>query len=320
MLTLGALVPAGAILAAPRPQRVGVFIHSRSGDADLVSSLKERLAAAGLVEGRDFVLHVESIELREASAAECARRLVAARPDVLYAITEPLVDALLRESRAIPIVFNSVTEPVRRGYVRSHAEPGGNLTGVTDRYVETGVKRLELLREIAPRARRVAFVHSDDDRVGIEEWAGVARRLRFEVVEVNAPRDGLSLGEALQAALRKGVDCLFPVGLLRDPSAPDRPATSTFVEFAARARLPAVYSSTVVVEQRAALASLEIDVPEMLRLGADMVARVLRGESPAKMPVQEPNRIAIALNLRAARAMGMTFPHSVRMRATQVFE
>lgn len=297
-----------------------MLLQSRVGDADLVSTLRDRLAAAGLAEGRDIVLQVESIELHAERISESARRLIAAKPDVIYATTEPLVDGLLRESRGVPIVFHSVTEPISRGYVRTLARPGGNLTGVTDRYVEMGVKRLELLREIAPRARKVGIVRSDEDDLGLDAWRETARRLGLEAVDIHAARQGLSLRAALDAGLARGVDCLFPLGLLRDPAAPGANGVGPFLEFVRATRLPAIYSSTAVVVRRGGLASLEIDHAETERLGAGMVLRVLQGEKTAAMPVQEPDRFVVALNLSTARAQGISFPRSVRMRATQVVD
>ena len=307
-------------LGQARPTRVGMFLQSRTGDADLVSGLREQLAAAGLAEGRDVVLQVESIEIDMARIPEAARRLLEARPDVIYATTEPLVDGLLRESRGVPIVFHSVTEPVTRGYVRTLARPGGQLTGVTDRYVEVGVKRLELLREIAPRARKVGVVRSDEDTVGLDAWGETARRLGLEVVEINAARQGVSLRAALDAGHARGVDCFFPLGMLRDPAAPGTNGVDPFLQFVAAKRLPAIYSSTAVVVRRGGLASMEIDHAEAQRLASGMVLRVLRGEKPEAMPVQEPDRFVVALNFSTAKAQGISFSHAVRVRATQVVE
>ena len=306
--------------AQAEPRRVGVLVQSRTGDADMVRILVERLGRAGLVEGRNLKLHVESVEVDEARYAECARRLVEAKPEVLYATTEPLVDALRTGAGTVPLIFNSVPDPVRRGYVRELARPGGNLTGVTDRYVEMGVKRLELLRELAPRARRVAFVASDDDTLGFETWRAAARGLGFDVLEVNAPRQGVALEAALGQALARGADCLLPIALLRDPGKPGTSALTTFLDFVARKRIPAVYSSTPVVLRRGGLISLEIDAADAMQQGAEMVVRVLRGEKPGSMPVQEPDRFALAVNLRAAKEQGVAIPRSILLRATQVAE
>jgi len=204
--------------------------------------------------------------------------------------------------------------------VRTHAQPGGSLTGVTDRYVEVGVKRLELLRDIAPRSRKVAFVRSDDDELGIQRWQDAARQLGFEVDDVNTARHTRSLTAALESAQARGIDSVFPIGLLRDPADPAANAVPAFMAFIRRHRLPVVFSSTAVVQRRSGLASIEIDTAEAMRLGAEMVVRVLKGERPARMPVQEPNRLIVALNLASAREMGISFSRSVLLRATHLVE
>ena len=315
-----AALAAFAARAQPTRRRIGVLLQTRTGDQDMVAILQETLRASGFAEGRDVELVIESAELHAAHGPEAARRVVAARPDVIYATTEPLVDAVRKEAGRIPIVFNSVTEPVARGYVRALAQPGGNLTGVTDRYVEVGLKRLELLRAIAPRSRKVAFVRSDEDEVGLAQWRSAARQLGFEVEEVNTARQSESLAAALEAAHARGVDSLFPIGLLRDPADPAANAVPVFMASILRHRVPAVFSSTTVVERRGGLASISIDVAEAMRLGAEMVVRILKGENPARMPVQEPDRFIVVLNLSAARQIGIAFPQAVLLRATHVVE
>jgi putative ABC transport system substrate-binding protein len=317
LAALAALAATGKVRAQGARRRVGILLQSRVGDLDIVSVLTERLRASGFSEA-DVEIVVESAELHATRAPEAARRIVAARPDVIYVVTEPLVDAVRNEAGTIPIVFIAVTEPVERGYVRALAQPGGNLTGVTDRYVEVGVKRLELLRDIAPRSRKAAFVRSDADDLGLERWRDAARVLGFEVEDVNTARQGRSLTAALEAARARGIDSLFPIGLLRDPVDPAANAVPTFMAFVQRHRLPVVFSSTAVVRNRGGLASIEVDFAEASLLGAEMVVRVLRGESPARMPVQEPGRFVVAVNLAAARQVGISFPQSVLLRATHV--
>jgi putative ABC transport system substrate-binding protein len=317
---LAALAAPAAFCAQPAPRRVGVLVQSRIGDLDVLTLLEERLRASGFAEGRDVEVRVESVELDPSRASDAARRIVAARPDVIYGVTEPLVDALRKEAGTIPIVFAAVTEPIARGYVRTHAKPGGTLTGVTDRYVEIGLKRLELLREIAPRSRKLAFLRSDEDELGLVTWRNAARQLGFEVVEINTAREARSLVAALEDARSHGVDGIFPIGLLRDPADPVANAVPAFMDYVRRHRLPVVFSSTAVVQRRGGLASIEIDSAEAMRLGAEMVVRILRGENPALMPVQEPGRFIVAVNVRSAREMGIAFPRSVMLRATHVVD
>lgn len=311
-----AFAPLGLLAADSDRRRVGVLMATSRGDADMVRILVERLAKAGFVEGRNLELHRESIELDPDRAPQLARRLVNARPDVLYAMAEPLVDALKTETRSIPIVFVFVTEPVQRGYIRDYARPGGNITGVTDRYVETGVKRLELLRETLPQAKRVAFVADFGDPVGLQAWRSAASRMGFVVIDADITRG--TMEAVLENTRAQKVDCLFPIGPLRTRDKSD--GNPIFLRFAERHRLPAIFSSTSMVTHKSGLMSLDVDHLAVMRQGADMVIRVLRGEKPETMAVQEPDRFTIAVNLKTAKALGITIPRSVLLRADEVVE
>ena len=306
------------VVLAQRTYRVGMLLFSRKDDAQLERVLVERLAAAEFVEGRNLRIDRESMEMRTASAQEVARPHVRPRPDVNNAVCEPSVDALRAETNVIPIVFVSVTDPVGRGYARTLSRPGSNLSGITDRYVETGVKRLELLREIAPRAKRVAFVAYYDDPLGIDAWRAAASRLGLQVVDVDLGRKGYTMQRSLDEALAHDVDCLLPIGRIQGSDGDDADPLLTFIRFAERHRLPAVFSSTGVVKKLGGLISLDLDNGEVTRRGADMVVRVLRGDRIADLAVQEPDRFRIAVNLRAAKAQGVAFPQGVLLRADEI--
>ena len=321
LTALAAAFAPASLFAAPqgRMHRVGVLMITRTGDAELVRILVDRLAGAGFVVGRNLEILQESIEFKGERAGELARRLVNANPDVLYVTTEPLLEAVKAETSRIPIVFVFVTDPVERGYVREYSRPGGNITGVTDRYVEMGVKRLELLRETLPRAKRVAFVAHYDDPFGLSTWRAAAKRLGFEVIDADLAQRAISTQDALEKARAAGADCLLPIGSLKGlaKSEKDDPL-SIFLRFAERYRLPAIFTSTAVVKQRGGLMSLDVDRSRIMQQGAEMVIRVLRGESAATMAIEQADRFTMAVNLVTAQALGIVIPQSVLLRTDEV--
>jgi putative ABC transport system substrate-binding protein len=322
VLAVGAAMLPGAGLGQRVPssaRRVGILVLTKKGDAAMVDALSSALAAAGFKAG-EVALDVASIEFDLARADAVARSLVAAKPDVLYATYEPIVDALKAHAQRIPIVFVYVTEPVQRGYVQSLSQPGGNITGVTDRYVETGVKRLELLRELAPRARRVGFVAYFDDPLGLDVWRQAASQLRFAVSDIDLEK-APSMDAALAAGVAGGVDAFFPIGSLRRSRAGgDANGVAAFMRFAQRQRVPVVYSTSELVTTRGGLASIEVDVAQVVGSGAQMVIRVLRGQSPATMAVVQPDRFSIVVNAATAKSIGLIVPPTVLARADRVVE
>ncbi len=314
-----ACAPVLGILAQGPVRRVAILGFTESFDSATLEVLVERLTRDGFVGGRNLEVFRGRVGGDADRNAEAVRGLLRMKPDVIYATgAEPAVDAIRALDVKVPTVFVSVTDPVARGYVRELARPGTNLTGVTDRYVELGVKRLEMLRETLPGARRVAFFGHFDDTLGFTPWRAAAQRLGFDVIDVDLSRPGLEFAAALELLRSSGSQCLFPIGPIQGLVNPQMPRVKAFVDFAARHRLPAIFSSTGVVTLLGGLMSLQVDDGEIRRLGADMVARILQGERPETMPVREPDRYVVAVNLATAKAQGIEFPRSVLLRATEV--
>ena len=318
---VGAVLLATSIVVSGEPsarlQRVGVLIDFRKGDANLVRTLSARLAAGGLVEGRDVKVEVLSNELDLARIPDLAQKMVATRPDVIYTTHEFWVEALQRSTSTIPIVFTSVTEPVERGFVRSFSRSGTNIVGVADRAREMTVKRTELLREVFPRAHRLMVLGAYSNLTGSDIAAldDVANRLKFTLIKADITETPIA--QALSAADRQKPEAILPFGTL--DVRPGEHGVDTLFEYVSRRRIPALFSSARVVE-RGGLMSLTEDPKDQLQRSADMVVKILKGARPSEMPIEQADKFELVINLLAAKQTGLTIPASVLRRADRIIE
>jgi putative tryptophan/tyrosine transport system substrate-binding protein len=246
-----------------------------------------------------------------------AAELVALGPDVILGSAASIVAALQQVSRTIPIVFVTTIDPVGAGLVASLARPGGNATGFTAYEFSLSAKLLELLKEIAPGVTRVAVIRDAAVAAGL---AG------FAAIQTAAPSFGVELSPVgvRDAAEVEG-------GIVQFASAPNGglivvgPPSSLFahreliITLAARHRLPAVYAGVIFVSA-GALASYGTNVIDQYRRAASYVDRILKGEKPADLPVQAPTTYELVINLKTARALGLTIPPALLARADEVIE
>jgi putative tryptophan/tyrosine transport system substrate-binding protein len=239
-----------------------------------------------------------------------ARELVGLRPDVIFAVTTPTVAALLQETRTLPIVFAQVSDPVGSGFVASLARPGGNVTGFTNINIESSIggKWLELVKQVAPAVRRVAMIYNPPTSpfagyyLRPFEAAGPAYRVQASAAAVNSDVD---IENALDALAREpgGGFVVLPdtfTGIHREQ----------IVSLAARYRLPAVYPFRWFVEI-GGLLSYGIDSDDMFRRAASYVDRILKGAKPGDLPVQAPTKYELLINLKTAKALGLTVPSTL---------
>jgi putative tryptophan/tyrosine transport system substrate-binding protein len=242
---------------------------------------------------------------------------MALQPDVIVAVTTPVVATLQRETRAIPIVFTSVSDPIGAGFVASLARPGGNLTCVL--LFEAGImgKWLEMLKEIAPRLTRAALI-GNPKTTPFDYFQRAAEAtapsLAIELVPTAIENAEEDIGRAIEsfAATANG-------GLVVLPDTTTLVRRDLVVALAARNRLPAVYPLRVFVES-GGLMSYSIYVVDAYRLAATYVDRILRGTQPADLPVQAPTRYETVLNLKTAKSLGLEVPPSLLVRADEVIE
>lgn len=309
------LASAAAAQPAGRGPRVAVVIQGGAYHA-VVEGLRAGLREAGLEDGRHFVLDVHDARGDLAAIEETARRLGRERPALLYTVASSVTAAVKRATADLPIVFCVGSDPVTQGFVESFAKPGGRLTGVHYLSTDLTAKRLELLKALVPKARRVVTFYDPGNAIARESArAGqeAARQLGITLIErrvasvdeLRAGLRGLKPGEA---------DALFVVSDARVV------AQGQLVADEARSmRLPAMFQDPSLVA-RGGFAAYGIDYRGVGRLSAKYVQRVLAGARPADLPVENYNRLELAVNLATARALGLSIPPDVLLRADRVIE
>ena len=308
-----AIAPSSAQIAA-NPPLVVFLSNFAPGDTRWnVDGFKTGLLESGVAVGRDMLLVLRYVDGRFDRLDEIAAEIVALRPSVIVASGQPAARALAKATTTIPIVLAVITDPIRLGMVRSYASPGGNVTGLVLQASELTPKRLELLREVAPSARRIGVLTdgAEGDAAGVNEALEAARALRFEgkVYSVRAPAD---FAPALDAMQRDGVE-----GLVVLPSPMLNANRRALIPAINRRRLPASYESRAFVED-GGLMSYGPSFTDMYRRSASFVVQILRGEKPAELPMQQPTRFELVISRRAAQDLRLGLPGSLLMRADEV--
>jgi putative ABC transport system substrate-binding protein len=318
---LGATAVGPAVGRAQQPvRRIGILMNLVADDPEgqaRVAAFLQGLQEAGWVVGRNA-----QIDIRSGLAGDPERirknvtELVSLAPDAIFATTFPIVAALQQATRTVPIVFGGLIDPVGAGLVASLARPGGNTTGFSGFEYGLSVKWLELLKQVAPLVTRVAVLRDSLTPVGIGQLAaiqGVAPSFGVELTPL-VVRDAGEIEPAVAAFTRGPNDGLIvTIGTLTDAH---RDAVG---KLAARHRLPAVYPFPFFVRS-GGLISYGPDIIDSYRRAAGYVDRILKGEKPADLPVQQPTKIDLAINLKAAKALGLTVPPTLLARADEVIE
>jgi putative ABC transport system substrate-binding protein len=311
------LITVRLLAFAQQPQnvfRVGIptsGINPRS--ASFMRAFEQRLHELGWVEGANL-----AIEYREARSPEevpvLVAELVRKKVDLLFASgTDHIMAAAVEATRSIPIVMIALNyDPVERGYIKSLAHPGSNVTGVFARNPEVGAKQLELLKQAFPNATRVGVLWDIFSSEQLPSIKTTAARLRVELesVEVRPPYDF----EVAFSRLRdRQVSAILVVG-----SPVSYRERERIAQLAIRERLPVVGGPSGA--QAGNLISFGFDLNEVFRRAADYVDRILKGASPADLPVEQPTRFELIINLKTAKALGLTIPQDLRLRADEVIE
>ena len=319
-----ALATSAALGGAPaRParkvSRIGILGLGRTSDmagpqppgGGSIPALLRGLRELGYVFGEHYVTEPRGAESRPERYPSLAGELVRLQVDVIVA-PGPMLAALKQATSTIPIVMAGVNDPVGEGLVRSLGHPGGNFTGLSLQATETTGKRLELLKEVVPTAASVAVLW---DRTGFRNWQmaeAAAREQGWTLlsVEVRAPDE---LEGAFRAATGARVGALLVMGGIAFPQ------RRRVVELAARSRLPAMYTLKDYVDV-GGLISYGADVNEIWQRAAVFVDKILKGAKPANLPVEQPTKFELVINLKTAKALGLTIPPSLLLRADQVIE
>jgi putative ABC transport system substrate-binding protein len=275
----------------------------------------KRLAELGWLEGKNIEYLLRYAQGNPNQYSTLIGETLAQKPDVIYAPFGPFALAAKKHTSDVPIVFSIVDDPVRLGLVGSLARPGGNATGVTTRSRELTGKQLQILKELVPTLRRIGVtgvVTTPEHVATIEELKRTATQLGFELIEARQELDQKDLAAAFAALKRERVEALVGLTYLWSEF-------KEFVDHANRAGLPAMYDAEEFV-QAGGLISYSVSFAERYREAANYVDRILRGARPADLPVEEPTRFTLALNLRTARSLGLEIPQSVLLRADRVIE
>ena len=314
LLALTAALPAAFAQTGAKTPRVGVLLFGTPDTDPNVRSFRAGLGDLGYVEGRNIALEFHYAEGKPERLADLARDLVRTRPDVIFALGGDVAPSVRTATSTIPIVVAVSLDPVQSGLVANLARPGGNLTGVTFVSSDLAAKRLQLLKEIAPAVSRVGVLWNPD-HVDPEyrETQAAGRTLGVQVhsLEVRAAGD---LERAFQTAIAARVEAIVVVSSRL--MAVNRQAIA---DLATRNRM-LLAAGWGGWPQVGALFSYGPDLDVIVRLAATHVDKVLRGARPGDIPIEQPTKFDLIVNLKAARAHGLTVPPAILSRADRVLE
>ena len=305
---------------ADRVRRVGVLMSRAAGDPEeqaRFAGFLQGLQKLGWTDGRNVRIDYRWAAADADRSRTYAAELVALAPDVIVASGSTGVAALLQTTRTVPIVFVNVIDPVGAGYVARLARPGGNATGFTAFEYSLSGKWLELLKEIAPNLTRIAILRDPALAAGIGQFAAIQAMapssLGVELSPIDV-RDGGEIERDVATFARESNGGLIVTG-----SSSAAVHRELIVMLAARHRLPAVYPFRYFVTS-GGLISYGPDPIDVFRRAAGYVDRILKGEKAADLPVQAPTTYELAINLKTAKALGLTLPPSLLARADEVIE
>ncbi len=310
--------PLAAVAQQPaRVPRIGILtLVSASSAPRLFEAFRQGLREHGYVEGQNLALEHRSPQERTDRLADLAAELVRMKVDVIVTESTPATLAAKRATQTIPIVMAVVGDPVGTGLVASLARPGGNVTGLTGLTPELSGKRLQLLKEAAPKATLVAVIWNPANPASsglLAETEAAARSLGLQLqpVEARSPGDLNAAFKALTIARPSALIALGD-GMLLDNS-------TRIAEFAVKSRLPAMFPDREFVEA-GGLMAYGPNIASNFQRAAAYVDKILKGAKPADLPVEQPTRFILVVNLKTASALGLTLPQSILIQATEVIQ
>jgi putative ABC transport system substrate-binding protein len=302
-----------------RVRRIGVLMPFDENDPlakARLSAITQALSGLGWADGRNVRVELRWHGDDTNRIRALAKELVGLQPDIIVTMATPATAAVQRETRTIPIVFGGVTDPVASGIVPGLNRPGGNITGFANWEATLGGKWLELLSEIAPGLKRVAIMFNPDTAPVSAYMPSVETAARsLKVVPTIAPVHSDGEIEAAIAALGREPGG----GLVVTPDVFTGAHRAPIISATARNNVPAVYRASVWARD-GGLLSYGVDVVDLWRRAASYVDRILRGAKPGDLPVQLPTKFEMVLNLKTAKALGLTVPPSILLRADEVIE
>ncbi len=304
---------------ADRTRRIGVLMSIAESDPEgsaRITAFRQALQDLGWTDGRNVQIDYRWAAGNPDRVRINAAEFVGLMPDVILANGSVVLQALERETRTIPIVFVQVADPVGAGFVASLAQPGGNITGfATTDYAMSG-KWVEILKEIAPRVTRVVVIQDRQNRAGVGFFGAIqAVAPSFGVNLVSASvQDAADIERVISAFARGPSD-----GLIVLPGPLSSVRRDLIISLAASRQVPAIYPYPYFATS-GGLVSYGVDNIDLYRRAASYVDRILKGEKPADLPVQQPTKYALVINIRTAKALGLDVPPTLIARADEVIE
>ena len=316
---------ASGLLAAPlveaqqagKVYRIGMLEPSSMVlNAANIEAFRQGLRELGYVEGHNYIIEYRSADGRSERFPDLATELVRLKVDVILTRGTPAVVAAKNATGTIPVVMAASGDPVLSGVVASLARPSGNVTGLSAIVVEVSGKRLELLREVVPGVSRIAVLVNMSNPVDALQWketeiAAPSLRVQLQLLDVRKPGD---FGRAFDAAVKQRAGALV-VGVDALTWANHR----SIVDLAAKHRLPATYAGREFVDA-GGLMGYGVSYPDLYRRAATFVDKILKGAKPADLPVEQPTKFELVINLKTAKALGLTIPQSLLGRADKVIQ
>jgi putative ABC transport system substrate-binding protein len=320
---LGAGVVAAPLvcLAQKKPAkvyRIGV-LHATNSifTQSLQEALRQGLRDHGYVEGQNIIVERRFAEGKVERMSDIAAELVRNKMDVILAGSDTAIVAVRQETRSIPIVMVASIDPVGTGFIASLARPGGNVTGLSQMSSELSAKRLELLSELVPSISRVAFLWNPDIRGTLFEYKeteGAARALRVQLFSVELRR-----AQEIERAFSTVIDHRVQGLIVQTPNLVVNENRALFVALAQKYRLPAIYGFSDLVDA-GGLLSYASNGPERWRRAASYVDKILKGANPADLPVEQPTKFELVINMKTAKALGIAIPQTILVRADRVIQ
>lgn len=304
-------------LAQGRVWRIGVLeTTSLALNGPNFDALRTGLRELGYVEGKNLLFEYRTADGRNDRFGELAKELAGMKVDVIVTRGTPATQAAKAATTAIPIVATAISDPVRTGLVKSLARPGGNVTGLDPFAVELSSKRVQLLKEAFPGIKRIGVLGNSSNPAASPAFDLTAAAVRHfgaeaQVRDVSKPED---LAPAFETLARQRIEAL--IVLIDGFMQANRNA---IVELAAKHRFPAVYSANEFVDA-GGLMSYAVSYPALYFRAASYVDKILKGANPGDLPVEQPTKFELAINLKTARVIGLAVPQSILLRADQVIE
>jgi ABC-type uncharacterized transport system substrate-binding protein len=314
------LVICGAVAQAQQPPKIprigyisGTFSPSNPGT--YVEALRQGMRELGYTEGKTFLIEYRGAEGKFETIPGIITELVRLKVDVLVLPIFYAIEAAKKATKTIPIVMITQVDPVAAGLVASLARPGGNITGLATLQRDLSGKRLELLAEVVPRLSRVGILRSANESVsaiGFKEYKTAARALKLQVESLEVQGSNPDLEGSFQAALKSHANALIAI-----TTNPLFHNAKRVAQLAIKNRLPSMYEGNTWVEVGGLMSYSANDI-EVFRRAAFYVDKILKGTKPADLPVEQPTKFDLVINLKTAKKIGVTIPQKILVRADRV--